>query len=382
MDLQNLLDVYNGTAFLEAGTVEWGYVEPEWYLAVPRNAGQLLNHKYELGTTPFIDDNSRDMFINANFHKLRRVLDTDDKAFFGAFLRYHIVNAGMFSPKLEDRKVKEDEYEYMELKVVEQLIVGEGEQKTEKPHIEPKVPIINSANSITRFVKKYGDSLVHMMVYVFSARGHHWQERYDELYDRLMRVCMIEKPTTWQLPNNREIFRQIMHCFGVYLPRVFTEECVRTGRVAQPMFLRFSPHAPIAGVAVALTSNAILDYMEAELWWKSYDEKFTQEVQAIREEKKRIAIKPYEYHVASKVLAGCPQLKLSENFTKAFNRISQHLLGFVDNLGKRHTLSGQMSVTSHAHGMTKLGENFSRACDKLNFIDISNMDMSNFIECL
>jgi hypothetical protein len=384
MDIDNLLDIYNGTAFIEAGTQEWGYVDKQWYLQVPLTLKIADQYKPIEGETAFSDKTSKNDFIKLNYYALAapNALGNSDKALFGALLRYHMVDNGMYAPDVKTRCVSEDEYTYVrgefrQERIEEKLIdIPLYSQK------EYEIPLNPNSESIAEFVKKYADTLIQIMVFVFSSKGHHWQNEYDVLYDRLMRLAFVERPINWVMPTNREIFRQIMHCFGIYRPLLFSIFCKENSRMVAPMMLRFSPHAPVAGAAVIHTSLAIYDRMRQETWWSLYYERFKLHVDTIATEYDKVRKDPYDYHVASKVLIGKNRIMASPEFTNSFNRVSQHLLGYVNYLGKRNNLSGEKSVTSRAGGISPSGETFSDACTKLGKVSFENLNMAGFLDII
>jgi hypothetical protein len=219
-----------------------------------------------------------------------------------------------------------------------------------------------------------------MMVYVFCSRGHHWQDEFDGLYDRLIDACGIVKPTGWALPSNKEIFRQILHCFGVYMPLQFTIWCRDNNRMANPLRLRFTPHAPVAGAAQITTLGAVLTEMQTEGWWQPFYEKFKNHIQMIYFEIGEIDKNPYAYHVASRVVTGKPKLDISNQANIAFKNLSQLALGYIDHLGRRHSLSGQKVITKKSGGMKPVAESFSRACDKFGKPNADVPSMEVFLQ--
>jgi hypothetical protein len=363
MDFQTLLNDYNGSVLLEPGTSEWGYVEQQWYLMVPFE----FNLKAEYNATIGVDALEKGInfanFVKANYDTLVKAnaLASEQKALFGTLLRVHAMKSGIFCPNKNQRCVVEDEYQaYTPI-----------DNKWENVN----VPNVTAKKDIASFVKKFGDTFIQMMVYVFCSRGHHWQDEFDGLYDRLMDACGIIKPSGWAFPSNKEIFRQILHCFGVALPLQFTLWCRDNNRMANPIRLRFTPHAPIAGAAQITTLGAVLTEMQTEGWWQPFYEKFDDHIKMIYLEVEEIKKMPYSYHVASRVVTGKPKLDVSLQATTAFKTLSQLALGYIDHLGRKHSLSGQKVITKKSGGMKPVAEAFSRACDRFGkpSADVPNM---------
>lgn len=367
MDFKTLLSDYNGSVLLEPGTSEWGYVEQQWFLQVPFDSKDLNKLKFSDNVDPFDANINFENFIRANYVVLSsaNALGNNEKALFGAMLRAHCVKNKMFDMSKDTRCVIEDEYAIYE--------------PTDKDWKQAIVPDINTKREIASFVKKYGDTLVQMMVYVFCSRGHHWQDDFDGLYDKLMKACSIVKPVGWTLPDNRQIFRQILHCFGVHLPLLYTEWCRSNNRMSNPMRLRFTPHAPVAGAAQITTLSATLREMQTEGWWTAFYARFGDSVDAIDAEVLAINKTPYEYHVASRVVTGKPKKDVSENGTVAFKALSQLALGYIDHLGRKHSLSSQKVITQKSGGIKPSGEAFSKACDKFGKPDTDVADMAKFL---
>jgi hypothetical protein len=370
LDLTNLVNTYNGAVFLQPGAAEWGYVDPVWFLATPQGMGAVAPHV--LGTSSFGANLNTHHFVKANYVRLvhNTALNNADKALFGTLLRMHAVASGLLDTDLARRGVIENEYS------------TQNYQGANWDDILNDIPAHNAAASIAAYVKKFGDTILQIMVYVFSARGHHWQEDYDALYDRLLSASGVTRPLGWQFPTNRELFRQILHCFGVRIPLEFVGYCQANNRISNPMRLRFVPHAPIAGVAQIQTMRATLLAMQSETWYGAFHAKFQAQIGTINAEVQAIDAHPYEYHVASRVLMGVPPRQLNPNALLAFTALAQYCLGYIDYLGRKHSLHGQQAITAKAGGMQALADTFSRACDKLGKPSLDGVTMIQFINNL
>lgn len=372
LNLGNLLNDYNGAVFLQPGTAEWGFVEAQWYLQIPTGVNYPGFVPAIAGTSPFGGHLHRENFLKANYATLVQpnALGQADKALFGTMLRLHVATLGTIDNDLARRGVIEDEYA-----VHAPLNANYGDAAND-------IPAHPQSASIARYVKKFGDTFIHMMTYVFSARGHHWQDEYDALYDRLFAACGVTRPTTWVLPSNRELFRQILHCFGVRLPLAATTWCQNNNRMANPMRIRFVPHAPVAGAAQITTMQAVLTEMQSEAWWGTFLAKFQVPIGQIAAEVTTIAANPYEYHVASRVITGNPKRDLSANSIAAFKSLVQFALGYIDHLGRRHSLHGQKVLTQKSGGPKALADAFARACDTLGKPAVNVANMATFINAL
>lgn len=370
MNLQTLLDDYNGSVLLSPGTAEWGYVDRQWYLQLPIESKGLKKHV--IGESAIGNGISFGNFIKANYHVLVRhdALGNPDKALFGALIRAHAASLGIIEVDIKERCVIEDEYDYFS--------PDNNDWDSEKYTI----PANLQSKNIASFVKKYGDTLIHMMVYAFISRGHHWQDEYDGLYNRLFSACGIQKPAAWTFPTNKELFRQILHCFGVSLPLQATNYCKSNNRMSNPMRLRFSPHCPVAGAAQITTLNSVLGEMHNEGWWSTFETKFHNSVTDIADEVKTISQNPYEYHVASKVVTGKEKKDLSEKSLIAFKTLCQLALGYIDYLGRRHSFSNQKVITQKSGGQKPIAEAFSRACEKFGKPNTEVDSMRIFIDSL
>jgi hypothetical protein len=372
LNLDNLINAYNGAAVLQAGAIEWGFVEPEWYLALPVNHGLPVNHAHVIDTNPFGDNLNVNHFLKANYARLMspNALNQADKALFITMLRYHAVRHGLLDMRLQERGVIESEYSV------------QNHQGADWDHALNNIPAHPQAQAISNYVKKYGDTIIQIMTYVFCARGHHWQPEYDALYDRLLAANSIQKPNTWQFPTNRELFRQSLHCFGVRIPLEYTLYCKNNNRMGNPMTIRFTPHAPIAGAAQALTTFAVLQEMRNEPWIGTFVSKFEPQVAEIEAQVAEIRANPYEYHVASRILTGNPKRQFRPTFNAAFNRLIQLCLGYLDYLGRKNALSGQQTLTHHSGGPKALADVFARACDRLGRPSLDGVTMDQFIRSL
>jgi len=349
-DLPTLLDDYNGSAMAIAGHAEWGFVPEEWFIAIPE--GFILPNATNIGTSPFPDDGARQQFIQANFHQCRQAAGSNEVALFVAMLRYHIAQQGVLAATVAARAVVEDEY----------VVVAPRNDNWKD--VQNNIPAIGAMHSISKFVKHHGNTLVHQMIYLFSARGHHWDPAYNDLYERTKKACFITGDMGFQLPSNEVIYRLAMHGFGVRPLLDLTLADKAANRMAAAMTLRFSPSAPIAGVAHITTLYAALNTMKQEAWWEAFDQKFNGEIGAINDEVAAIHSAPYTYHVAAKVFGHNQRAMASKPAMDAFNRLAQFVLGYIDHLGRRHSLAGQQAVSQKSGGARGIAEAFSRACDK------------------
>jgi hypothetical protein len=372
MDLPTLINDYNGAAFLQPGTAEWGFVDEQWYLHLPDGANIAGINAPTPGTSQFDNNLNAANFMKANYARLAaaNALNNADKALFATLLRYHMVANGLLCGQLARRGVIESEY-----RTQDHLGANWDDNLN---------AIANNANrsAIARYVKKYGDTIIQIMVYVFCSRGHHWQDEYNALYDRLMTVCGIQRPIGWAFPDNRELFRQIFHCFGIRIPLEFVTYCANNNRMINPMRIRFTPHAPVAGAAQILTLEATLREMQSEAWWNAFRNKFAAHVQNVTAEVALITANPYEYHVASRVLTGANKRILTANAIQSFTVLSQYALGYIDHLGRRHSLFNQKVITSKSGGMKPVADSFSKACDTLGKPNVNVPDMLTFINNL
>jgi len=350
IDLQTLLDDYNGSAMAVAGHAEWGFIPEEWFLAVPANLALPAN--YQIGTSPFANAGERKAFIQANFHQVRAAAGSNEAALFIALLRLHIANQGTIAATVAARSVVEDEYN---------LRTPVNGNWTDPAN---EIPDVASSHNIAKFVKHHGNTLVHQMVYLFSARGHHWDPQYNDLYERLKRACFITGDVGFQMPSNETLYRSAIHAFGIKPLLDLTLADKNAGRMAAAMALRFTPAAPIAGVAHVTTLNAALQTMKQEAWWDVFNAKFQGEIAVIQTEVDTIHATPYTYHVAAKVFGYANRTMVSQEAMNAFNRLAQFVLGYIDHLGRRHSLAGQQAVTQKSGGPRGMAEAFSRACDK------------------
>lgn len=370
MDLDSLINDYNGAAKLSAGTAEWGYVEEKWFLQIPDSCTYPPETLFKIGETAFGEHLNAKHFITANYHKLLECVDSPDKALFLTMFRYHLVNQGLITFDLNKRCVQENEYTFAKCRGLDWKAANNN--------------IPNNVNyvEIAKYVKRYADSFIQFMVYVFCARGHHWQDGYEMKYQDLMKACSIPTPLSFALPSLKDIFRQSIHAFGVALPLQYVLFSKLQGNMSHPMVIRFTPHPPIAGAAQALTSNAIIDSMRREQWFGDFNKKFEESVTQIAIEKMTISAEPYRYHVASKVLTGTGPQTLSQKFTIAFNQLSPYLMGYVIYLGRRNTLSQQSVISQKSGGTTPAAENFAKACEQFSSSKPTGDNMQQYLNTL
>lgn len=357
-NLEVLIDDFNGTAFAQAGAAEWGYIQPEWFLALPIGlpnsaAVDLPNaFAHNAGWAAKVGKNDwTKAFMKANYHLVKTVAGSNEAAYFIAALRLHYVTRGAIVNKAA-RKVLEDEYVF----VAHQ---GDGWN-----HADNQIPQNLNQAAINKWIKRYGTCLLHSVAYMFVSRGHHYKQEYLEKYNKLADAQFIDKAPGFQLPPPDVLYRQAIHCFGVNPLLEITLADAGTSHMAAAMQLRWNPHSPVSGVAKITTSKAVLTEMKKESWWTAFSTKFQAQIGVIDQECVAISQNPYEYHVASLVVTGRARRMLTADSEAAFNRLSQFLLGYIDYLGRRHSLSGQVAITQKSGGIGPLAEGFSKACSK------------------
>jgi len=365
IDLQTLLDDYNGSAMAVAGHAEWGFVPESWFLAIPR--GLVIPANFTIGTNPFLDGASEAIFIQANYRQVRDAAGSNEAALFVAMLRLHLARQGTLAASITNRSVVEDEY------------TERAPENGKWDDATNAIPDIATYHDIAKFVKHHGNTLMHHMIYLFSARGHHWDPVYNDLYERLKKACFIAGNFGFALPSNEMIYRLSMHAFGVKALLHLTLADKTAGRMAAAMNLRFDPAAPIAGMAHVTTLAATLRTMSQEAWWDIFHNKFSLEIDAIEAETDKVHAAPYEYHVAAKVFGFNNRKTASNEAMKAFNRLAQFALGYIDHLGRRHSLSGQQAITQKSGGARGIAEAFARACDKFGKPSVDVASMADFL---
>jgi hypothetical protein len=368
LNLDILLDDFNGTALAVAGTSEWGFIPNAWYLAIPD--GLEIGDQYIIGNSMLVDANRKKAFIKANYKRVRPATNSNQEALFVAMLRYAIAERGILTSSLARRSVVENEY-------VQVNHAGENWDAAEN-----NIPEIQEYHEIAKFTKRFAPYFVHQMVYVFAARGHHWQPNYNELYDRLKNACFIPTNPGFALPSNEVIYRLALHPFGVKPLYDLAIDDYNNGKMAAAMQMRYDPATPIAGVAHITTLKATLDTMKQESWWLVFEHKYHAKIEAIDAEVAKIHTNPTHYHVAAKVL-GAPDRKFaSVPAVDAFNVLAQFALGYIDHLGRRHSLNGQQAITKKSGGPRGIAEAFAKACDRFGKPDVEKASMDQFLSQL
>jgi len=365
LDINTLLLDYNGSAMAVAGHAEWGFVPEDWYIAIPKNS--TIPDKPTIGASQFGASLNEVAFIKANYHQVRNSAGSNEVALFVAMLRAHLVRNGVLALSMGHRSVIEDEYV---LKDPANANWDDGAND---------IPAIPTSREIAKFIKHHGSTFVHQMVYVFSARGHHWDPAYNDLYERLKRACFISGNPGFSIPSNEILYRLAVHGFGIKPLTDLTLHDRASGGMAAAMFLRFDPSPPIAGMAHITTLNATLNSMSQEAWWGTFYAKFSDSVDAIRGETKTVHQHGYEYHVAAKVFGHNVRRTASADSVNAFNLLCQYALGYIDHLGRRHSLSGQQAISQKSGGPRGIAEAFARACDKFGRPSVDVPSMVEFL---
>lgn len=365
LNLDTIIADYNGTSMAVAGHAEWGFIPDLWFL--PKIAGKDYPANYVIGTSGFTDADHPKIFLKAQYAKLINGGIDPTVALFVAMLRAHMIFKGTIANDLNNRSVLEDET---------YVAAAAGANWADAANNIPPNP---ASTAIAKFVKRHGNTIVHQMVYVFSARGHHWSPDYDELYKRLRSACFMDQNPGFVLPSSEVMYRLAIHPFGIKALAALTLADKAANNMAAAMALRYTPSAPIAGVAHITTMSAVINHMRSEPWWGAFDAKFHAEVTAIDTEVGTIQGNPYEFHVAAKVFGHAARRVPSQNANKAFSSLSQYCLGYIDHLGRRHSLSGQQAITQKSGGAKGLADAFAKACDNFGKPDTDVDSMTDFL---
>lgn len=371
MDLQVLITDYNGAIFAEAGVVEWGYIPDAWKLAQPEGIDLYESANVPDDATPGtampgLTDATIPPFLKANFHRVRPLVDTNDEALWIAMMRYHAAARGLICKK-NGRRVREDEYSL------------ETPRSGAWTHADNAIPDIPRSREIAKWVKRFGNAVLHSVALAFSSRGHHYKADYKDYYERLMAVQGVDMKPNFQLPSYEVIFRLSNHCLGVW-PLIALAMYDRANNImSAPMMIRWSPHAPVAGCAHITTLKAALTEMNKEAWFGAFKTKFQTHITAVDTAVTAIGTAPYEYHVATSFITGRPRRFNTAEAKTAFDVLSQYALGYIDFLGKKHSLAGEKAVTSHSGGMGSVANQFSKACQKYSAGDFAAATMTAWL---
>jgi len=368
LNLDTILADFNGTALATAGAGEWGFIPDEYKLAFPN--GFNPPNAFVLGTSPFANPAERRNFMKANYQVLHAGGVPDAIAMQIIVYRMHLADRGILTTDLQNRCVIEDEYVYVH---------NQGANWDDPAN---DLPAAAYQANIAKHYKRYGNTYVHMMSYMFLSRGHHYRQDYHDIYERLKTACFIPTNPGFALLSNEQIFRLAIHCFGVRPLIAMSMADHAATLMAAAMYIRFSPHPPISGVAHITTLSAVTTAMHKEPWWGAFHQKFQGEIAAIDAEVLAIQANPYSYHVSSRFVGGGNRVMPSVLAMAAFNRLCQFALGYIDHLGKKHSLYGQQAITKKSGGLTGLGDAFSRACDRFGKPDHNVLDMATFLNPL
>lgn len=368
MNIAELIEVFNGSVLVEAGHQEWGYIPETWHLALPIECKHLDSDdeptkalktswdKTQISVS-FFDDNqnarglcNRTHFLKANYHLLTQANVTSQHALLIACMRMAIADSGAIALDPKQRSVIVDEYTYID--------------PPDHDWAKVIIPGIEKHREIAAWAKKFTGILVSHIMFLFCARGHHYMPEYNEIYQKLYRNSFINDPVGFSLPTPEIVYRLSAHCFGVAPLINWVMELKRSNKMAAAMMIRFTPHPPIAGVAQFTTMQATFDDMKRHALWERIAKFRKDELALLKECCNDIHGDPYRYHVASKVIMGAPRMIPDQRYYDAFTKLAPIALGYIDYLGRRHSLSGQRAITQKYGGIDPAVEMWSRAFDQ------------------
>lgn len=361
LNLDTIFADFNGTSLAIAGAGEWGFIPDEYRLGIPQ--GMVVPNPHVLGVTPFATLDDSKNFLKANYALLVAGGIVPTVAYQISIFRLLVATEGMLTSSLADRSVVEDEYV---------IVANQGANWADALNA---IPAFAGQTNINKHYKRYGMTYIHMMCYVFLSRGHHYKQEYNDLYDRLKTACFIPNNPGFQILTNEQMFRLSIHGFGISPLVELSMHHAANSDMAAAMLIRYSPATPISGVAHITTLAATVSHMAKEPWFGAFATKFAAPIQAIADEVELILATPLVYHVSAKFLGQVARTLPSAESQGAFNTLCQFALGYIDHLGRRHSLAGQQAITKKSGGITGLGDGFSKACDKFGKpgVDVNSM---------
>jgi len=377
LNLEQILNDYNGTSMVIAGHAEWGFIERPWYIQLPSGTNPdhpaLVNHVgsmnpfrgYRIGDIEYPAAMRSDDFIAANFAQVLSITNDEQVSLFIAMLRYTLVENGALTTDTELRGVVDDEVTIQAQPVADDIAA--------------RITGMQNGGEIARWVKKYGMTYMHAMVLVFLSRGHHWSPAYEEIYGRLEAASLIQQPMNIKLPSKEQIYRLAMHGFGIKYLYGLTMEHAQNSRMASAIQLRYSPAPAIAGVAHITTCFAALTHMKAERWWPEFERVYHGEIRVLGDAVDMIIRDPTRYHIASKLITGLPRIFLPNRVKVAFETICQFVIGYIGYLGRSHTLSQQKAVSTKSGGARGVGIMFPDLLNNLARQAVRVTNMTSFL---
>jgi hypothetical protein len=148
--------------------------------------------------------------------------------------------------------------------------------------------------------------------------------------------------------------------------------------MAAAMIIRFSPHPPIAGVAQFTTMAAAFADMKRHALWSRIATFAAIPLEKLSAICRVIHANPYAFHVASKVICGKPREMPTEDDYKMFQDLAPIALGYIDYLGRRHSLAGQRAITQKYGGIDPAVEMWSKAFDQYGLPSAKDYDVDEF----
>jgi hypothetical protein len=368
MNIAELIDVFNGSVLVEAGHQEWGYIPEAFHLGLPvdckatdkddQKKQDLLKYweKTHPGESIFVDKSPqnglcrRADFIKANYFLLTQANVTPQHALLITCMRMAVADAGAIALSTKKRNVIVDEYTYV--------------SPPDDDWAKIIIPVIEKNRDIAAWAKKFTGILVSHIVFLFCARGHHYLPEYNEIYQKLYRNSFVNDPVGFSLPTPETTYRLSIHCFGIAPLLEWVQQLKLENKMAAAMMIRFDPHPPIAGVAQFTTMKATFDDMRRHSLWSRIEAYRADDLMILNQCCASIRQNPFAYHVASKVITGQPRVLPLQADYEAFARLAPIALGYIDYLGRRHSLSGQKAITQKYGGIDPAVEMWSRAFDE------------------
>lgn len=156
-----------------------------------------------------------------------------------------------------------------------------------------------------KWIIKHSENIWCAVEHCFRVRSHHFKTTgpeaasYTALYTRYLKAC-YEGNFEWPSEIDMfEVFHTAIHPFRLKALPVIAAHMIAYGTVANAALIRFSGSP--CGNAVITTTNAALDTMKAEVWWKSFESIYSNQLEMLAAASDAINDDKYSFHIGARL---------------------------------------------------------------------------------
>jgi len=321
------LEATNGIYDYSDSRAQLGYIEPDEYFMVPPFLEYAMPGHARYDEDRLLNGNDFLAVALANFAALSRLgaaYSVTDRLWIA------ITRAELFSKKIlaatpEARRTPSDEVTFLS----DRWAPTADEVKNFREAVAANPAVMKRARDLAGIHAA-------MMLHMFVTRGHHFQNGYENAYDRMYRAAQIaddKTPTPY-----KAVMRTALHPFGLFQIMELVEQLLKDDHLPRAIAMRMD--AMPAGTALIATCLAAVRQLSVTPAWAPFSQLHGVHIEALEAEVKRIREDRYAYHMNSG-LFGRTKKQANEAPARA---IAAFVEGYVQSLNNEAPICAEKAL--------------------------------------